>query len=240
MTPASRVCLEAIAANAHLFDGIGVDWGCGTGCLGITAAKLRGVRTLVALDVLEDNVRVTRENAELNGVTRCVTAIQADSFRPLTNESRDVLEEIRGRVDFVISNPPASEGDDGFSFRRLIARDAWEYLREGARVFLQISFQYRPERINSLCGEPSAGSYRYEGAVATTPWVPFDLDRADLGEQIEDYAAAEERGDVRYTFGDPRTGGESMISAREALELRRKSGASPLSKWQLHQFRAIR
>ncbi|MFQ6045611.1 MAG: methyltransferase [Gemmatimonadales bacterium] len=240
LTPASRICLEGISRNPHLFHGIGLDWGCGTGCLAIAAAKLAHVRWVIALDVLEQNVAVARENARLNRVTHRVTTLRADSFLPLTGTGRAVLDEIRGELDFVIANPPASEGDDGFSFRRLIVRDALEYLKEGGSVFLQVSFQYGPERIHSLCTEPSDGRYRHDGVVATTPWVPFDLDRADLGEQVEDYVETERSGGVPYTFGDPRARGEHLISAETALKLRRESGLSPLSRWQFHRFTVVR
>ena len=43
VTPASRVCVEAIARHGKLLAGKGIDWGSGSGCLAIAAARLDAV-----------------------------------------------------------------------------------------------------------------------------------------------------------------------------------------------------
>jgi hypothetical protein len=44
LTPASRIAVQAIGKYQHLISGYGIDWGSGTGCLAITAAKIDYVK----------------------------------------------------------------------------------------------------------------------------------------------------------------------------------------------------
>ncbi len=62
----TRMCLEALEA-AMLPDVRVLDVGCGSGILGIAALKL-GAREVYAVDVDPNCVRVTEENAAMNGV----------------------------------------------------------------------------------------------------------------------------------------------------------------------------
>lgn len=68
LTPASRIGLEAITRNAHILSGTGLDWGSGTGCLAIVAAKLPAVTRVVGLEIESANVAMARENARRNAV----------------------------------------------------------------------------------------------------------------------------------------------------------------------------
>lgn len=234
LTPASTVCLRAICEHQDLFAGIGIDWGCGTGCLGIVAARIPAVRRVVGLELSDRDVNVARENAAMNEVADKVTFLRSDSFRAFTSEEQDTLDRLEGQVDFLVANPPASHGDDGFELRRVVLAGAPKFLMRGAHVTLQISIQYGWPRILGLVDE--AVGLRHEGVLVSTPWVPFDLCRRDLGSQIDDYVAEEDRGGLEYRFGDPRTAGETSINAHTALELFNESGVSPLTKWQVHLF----
>jgi ribosomal protein L11 methylase PrmA len=235
LTPASMISLTAIAGHQELFRGIGIDWGCGTGCLAIVAAKIPTVEAVVGLDNSELDVSVANENAVANGVDRKTTFLYADSYNAKTRHGRETLAELRGRVNFVVANPPASPGDDGFSFRREVLSGARQFVKDGAVVLLQISIQYNIKRI-ALLAQRTPG-FTHEGCLAATPWVPFDQGRSDLRQHVADYAAEEQRGGMEYTFGDPRNGGETLIDARRALDLFQRTGVSPLSKWQVHLFR---
>lgn len=229
------ISLKAISENQELVRGIGIDWGCGTGCLAIVAAKIPAVEFVVGLDSSQLDVCVAAENAIANCVERKTRFMHANSYRPETVEGQRALAGLRGKVGFVVANPPASQGDDGFSFRRKVLAGAREFLKDDAVVLLQISTQYSRERID-LVVQDTAG-FTYEGTLATTPWVPFDQGRADLRQLIVNYAAEERRGGLEYTFGDPRTRGETVVNACSALDLFWRTGESPLSQWQVHLFR---
>jgi ribosomal protein L11 methyltransferase len=70
----TRMCLEALERTVR--PGMRVlDLGCGSGILGIAAAKL-GAAEVLAVDIDVNCVRVTEENARANGVERIIGAAQ--------------------------------------------------------------------------------------------------------------------------------------------------------------------
>ncbi|NIM52043.1 MAG: methyltransferase [Gemmatimonadales bacterium] len=237
LTPASYMAVRAIGRNRHLLSGNGIDWGSGSGCLAIAAAKLEAVERIVGLELAQEDVAVARQNAIANGVLGKVAFLHADSFAPFSEEDVGALDVLAGSTDFLIANPPASQGDDGLGWRRRVLEDARRFLVSGAPVLLQISYQYGQPRIRKLAED--VPGYRYEGVLASTDWVPFDQERSDLASQLEEYGAEEERGGLAYTFPDPERPDWGHINARQALAYHRSTGMSPLSKWQMHLFRRI-
>ncbi|MBW3543859.1 MAG: hypothetical protein KY476_26725 [Planctomycetes bacterium] len=59
-----------------------------------------------------------RENARSNGVEGKTAFFHSDSFRPFDEAEQEILRSLKGHVSFVLANPPASDEDDGFAFRR--------------------------------------------------------------------------------------------------------------------------
>ena len=234
LTPASLIAVEAIGRNQQLLAGVGIDLGCGTGCMAIAAAKTAAVEHVIGLDIVDANVTVARENARRNGVDRKTMFLRSDSYAPSRAKEATWFDSFAGRADFLLSNPPASDGDDGFEFRRIVLRDGRRFLKPGSVVFLNVSFQYGPQRLERLVRD--APGYVYRGMIASTDWVPFDLTRADLLQNVIDYAREEERGGLEYAFRSPLTGTDEVVNARRALAAFQQTGQSPLSKWQTHLF----
>lgn len=239
LTPASIISIRALCLNQKLLFGKGIDWGCGSGCLAIVAARIDEVQEVIGLDISEVNIKVARQNALGNCVDAKVTFSQSDSFTPPSEVDRQHLTTFENQTHFILANPPSSEGDDGFEYRRMILRDARKYLIKGGVVFLSISSQYGQQRIDQL-SQQIAG-YVYGGVLSSTEWVPFDLRRADLLHCLEVYVQEEIRGGMKYSFLHPETiHKEVMIDAQTALAYFHQTGTSPLSKWQTHLFRYIR
>ena len=178
ITPATRISIEAIGVHKHLLHGIGIDWGCGGGCLSIATSRIHDVNRVVGFDISEDNVATASENARLNKVEAKTKFMRSDAFQPFSNVDRHELESLKGKVNFILANPPSSENDDGFEFRRIVLRGAREFLVSGGCVFLSISYQYGMPRITNL--EKDVPGFHHEGVLATTDCVPFDLERPDL------------------------------------------------------------
>ena len=233
-TPASRIALRAIGLNQALLRVNGLDWGCGTGCLAIAAAKIGGVKQVIGLDISLPNVAVARQNGLLNGVADKVTFFVADSYTPVAEEDRQQLAAWRGQVNFILSNPPASDGDDGFGYRRVVLAGARDYLVRGGVVFLNISCQYGWPRIEALTQQ--FPQFRHEGLLASSDWVPFDLQRPDLLACLADYAHEEASGGLPYWFMTP---AGTAQTAQTALAHFHQNGASPLTQWQTHLFRFV-
>lgn len=136
LTPASLISVQAIGKNQELLTGHGIDWGSGTGCLAITAAKIAGVNRIIGLEISEANVDIARKNALLNGVEAKVAFIHSDSYSPFSDADRHYLNSLAGRVNFILANPPASKDDDGFGFRRVVLQGARRFLMDGRHICL--------------------------------------------------------------------------------------------------------
>jgi ribosomal protein L11 methyltransferase len=87
----TRMCAQLLEKYVKSQDEI-LDLGCGTGILSIIAAKLGAVRVLAA-DIDETAVRITRENCAINKVANKVTALKG------------ILENLeKNRSDIVVAN----------------------------------------------------------------------------------------------------------------------------------------
>ena len=233
ITPASRIALQAIGEKQHLLAGNGLDWGSGTGCLTLAAALIDQVDRVIGLELSEPNVAIARHNAQRNQLSDKVRFYQSDSYVPSAENERLTLEQLKGKINFVLSNPPSSEEDDGFEFRRIVLRGARDFLVPHGVVLLNISYQYGHERIMALSDQ--IAGYRYDGVIATTDWVPFDLGRPDLYQCLVNYAAEEAQGGMQYEFSDP-SRPKTILNAQVALAAYEQTQRNPLSKWQTHLF----
>ncbi|MCX6070131.1 MAG: 50S ribosomal protein L11 methyltransferase, partial [Chloroflexi bacterium] len=70
--PSTQLCLAALEDYVRAGDAV-IDMGCGSGILSIAAVRL-GARRVRALDIDPLSVRITRENAERNGVAAQIAA----------------------------------------------------------------------------------------------------------------------------------------------------------------------
>ena len=85
-----------------------LDIGTGSGCVGISIAKLCPNADVTLLDYSEAILEVVGENAKLNGVE-------------VKLEHCDILEEIpEGKFDVIVSNPPYIETDTIFSLDNIV------------------------------------------------------------------------------------------------------------------------
>ncbi len=234
LTPASRIALTAVGQNRHLLHGRGLDWGSGVGGLAILAAKITAVSQVFGLEIAAGNVVAAQENARANGVADKVRFVLSDGYAPLAEIDGRFLDTFIGQTDFILANPPSSEGDDGFNFRRLVLVGGRRFLRPGGVVFLNISSQYGRARIRGLLDD--APGYTYGGLLVSSDWVPFDQQRPDLRQNLTDYVNTEKAGGRRYEFARP-SPTEEFIDAQTAQAWYAQTGESPLSRWQVHLFR---
>lgn len=135
------LCEEALSIGGKTL----LDLCCGTGCIGVSLAKLGGFEVTFG-DISPDCLGLARENAALNGV--------AGSF-VLT----DMFGNISGSYDMICVNPPyipTSElaslqaevkrepvlaldgGADGLDFYRRIARDYATHLSPGGALLMEV------------------------------------------------------------------------------------------------------
>lgn len=76
---------------------------------------------------------------------------------------RPCWTHLRGQLDFVLANPPSSDGDDGFTFRRIVLRDSAEYLNEAS----------------TLSASEALRVFRKEGIIPLSRWQTHLYRRAN-------------------------------------------------------------
>jgi hypothetical protein len=166
-----------------------------------------------------------------------VAFLHADSYTPYTDKDKTALADLAHNINFILANPPSSEGDDGFGFRREVLRGGKAFLKKNGKIFLNISFQYGQLRVENLVKEIEG--YRYRGLLYSTDWVPFDLNRADLFHCLKLYQEEENNSGINYTFKSPAVNISGYMNAGTAYEYYQKTGESPLTRWQTHLFELV-
>lgn len=96
----TRLCLDWLSESAalgNLKDKVIIDYGCGSGILGI-AALLLGAKHVYAVDIDPQAVLATKQNAERNQVESSLTSCLPDEFQKLC-QNENILP-----VDMVVAN----------------------------------------------------------------------------------------------------------------------------------------
>lgn len=150
----TEILVETVMEYAKLLKGkVSVlDLCCGSGAIGISLSKLCKNMKIVCSDVLDEAVKLTKENAK--NLKSNVTVKKGDLFEPFNGRIG------QGKFDIIVSNPPyiASEviptleeevrchepslaldgGEDGMDFYRMILKEAPKHLNPGGMLFLEI------------------------------------------------------------------------------------------------------
>lgn len=98
-----------------------LDLGCGYGPLGISLAKVQGVKPTM-VDINNRAIDLAQKNAAKNGVT-------ADIFQS------NIYDKVTGTFDYIISNPPIRAGKQVV---HAIIADSINYLNDGGNLTIVI------------------------------------------------------------------------------------------------------
>jgi len=123
-----------------------LDLCCGTGCIGISLAKLGGASVMLA-DISTDSLALCKENADLNGVS--VSMLKSDLFSALEGQTFDLIccnppyltEEDMLHLQKEVRYEPALAlygGADGLDFYRRISEGYQQFLRPNGAILLEI------------------------------------------------------------------------------------------------------
>jgi release factor glutamine methyltransferase len=107
-----------------------VDVGTGTGAVALAVKRLRPGARVVAADVSEDAVAVARANASRHALD--VEVLHGDLLSPIG-------EDLRGRVDLVVSNPPYVTREEYESLPREVRAEPYEALVGGTDVHRRLA-----------------------------------------------------------------------------------------------------
>lgn len=156
---------ELLAEQAILFlkdkkNARALDLCTGSGCIAV-ALRVFSKSDVSASDISEKALGVAEKNAAANGAE--INFIRSDAF-----------ENIEGKFDLIVSNPPyiptadidgldsevkdhepriaLDGGEDGLDFYRIIAADAAEYIKDGGALMLECGAGQAREIIKMLIG----------------------------------------------------------------------------------------
>ncbi len=128
-----------------------LDFGAGSGVIGITIALERPDSFIFLVDKSRSSMRVSRKNIKRHGVKNTFF-ILADTLHPFKTET----------IDYIVSNPPYVKtgdlehlqdeiklyepmdaldgGEDGLDFYRKIAKEGYFVLKKGGGIYLEIGY----------------------------------------------------------------------------------------------------
>ena len=131
----------------------------GSGCIILSLGKLCKPKSLTAVDISSEALEVAKKNARNLEV-------------PVTFIESNVFDKVTGTYDIIVSNPPyiptkvieglmpevkehepilALDGlEDGLHFYRILAKEAYKYLRKDGYIFLEIGHNQGEEVKNLL------------------------------------------------------------------------------------------
>lgn len=137
-----------------------VDLGTGCGNIAATLARYIPHSKIYATDISKKALEVAEENARRHRVEDRITFLEGNLFSPLENR------HLKGKIDFLVSNPPyviRSEidslmpevanyeprialdgGEDGLSFYRRIIEEAPKYLKSHGYLVLELGIDQAP------------------------------------------------------------------------------------------------
>ena len=140
-----------------------VDLCTGTGCLAVTFATLYPTARILATDLSPAALDVARLNAFRHGMTGRIEFLEGDLMEPLAKPNGDRFEICPHSVDLVLSNPPyiptgelstlqpevglyeprlaLDGGRDGLDYYGRILPRAFDFLRSGGRLFLEVGIR---------------------------------------------------------------------------------------------------
>ena len=158
--PDTEILVEEVIKSIDIMENIEIlDMCTGSGCIGISLAKNIKNTKVTLVDISKEAIEIAKKNAIQNGVENKVTFIQSDMF-----------ENVKGKFDIIVSNPPYIEtdiiqtldkqvqnephialdgGKDGLDFYKILINEAHKYLKKDGKIFLEIGYDQKQE-IESL------------------------------------------------------------------------------------------
>ena len=118
----TRTLINAIAKKCNL-SGLGLDLGCGLGCLAIPLIKKFNVK-FDMVDINNTAVKLSKENLIKNNVQKNANVFYSNGF-----------SEVKNMYDFIVTNPPIKTG------KKLLfelVEGAFQHLNEQGKLILVI------------------------------------------------------------------------------------------------------
>ena len=154
--PDTEILVEEVIKSIDIKENIEIlDMCTGSGCIGISLAKNIENTKVTLVDISKEAIEIAKKNAIQNAVENKVTFIQSDMF-----------ENVKGKFDIIVSNPPYIKtdiiqtldkqvqnephialdgGEDGLDFYKILINEAHKYLKKDGKIFLEIGYDQKQE-----------------------------------------------------------------------------------------------
>ena len=131
----------------------------GSGAIAISLAKYINESNIVASDISMKALQIAKLNAEKNLVRKKIEFIESDMFNKIYKDDFDIIvsnppyikTKIIEELDKQVKNEPyiaLDGGADGLKFYKIIIENAYKYIKNEGKVFLEIGYDQKNELIN--------------------------------------------------------------------------------------------
>lgn len=131
----------------------------GSGAIAISLAKYINKSNIVASDISMKALQIAKLNAEKNLVRKKIEFIESDMFDKIYKDDFDIVvsnppyikTKVIENLDRQVKNEPyiaLDGGADGLKFYKIIIENAYKYIKNEGKVFLEIGYDQKNELIN--------------------------------------------------------------------------------------------
>ena len=131
----------------------------GSGAIAISLAKYINESNIVASDISMKALQIAKLNAKKNLVRKKIEFIESDMFDKIYKEDFDIIvsnppyikTKVIEELDKQVKNEPyiaLDGGADGLKFYKIIIENAYKYIKNEGKVFLEIGYDQKNELIN--------------------------------------------------------------------------------------------
>ena len=133
----------------------------GSGVIAISLAKYINTSKIFATDISNKAIQIAKLNAEKNLVHKKIEFILSDMFKNINEDKYDVIvsnppyikTEVIKTLDKQVKHEPIlalDGGIDGLNFYKIIAENAYKFLNNRGKIYLEIGYDQKDQVIELL------------------------------------------------------------------------------------------
>lgn len=133
----------------------------GSGAIAVSIAKYIEKSKIIATDISDKAIQIAKLNAEKNLVHKKIDFILSDMFKNIKKDKFDIIvsnppyikTKVINNLQKSVQNEPyiaLDGGEDGLKFYKIIAENAYKFLKNNGKLYLEIGFDQKEDVIELL------------------------------------------------------------------------------------------